>query len=101
MQVPKAVFHEGGKTYVVDARYFLQDTEEGDRVEVIYETDHPEKAVVYRFWGYWLTWRELLGTTLVYIALFQVAVALTKNPTPEALMEQLEYKPGKKKKYKE
>jgi hypothetical protein len=85
----------------VDARYFLRDLKNGDRVEVIYETDKPEKAVVYMFWGYWISWGELIATVLIYLALFQVAIAVTKNPTPESLIEQLEFKPEKKTKYKE
>lgn len=99
--IPKAVFNDGHKVYAVDARYFLQNMEEGDRVQVIYETDHPEKAVVYRFWGYWLTWGELIATVVIYIGLFQIAVSVTRNPTAEALMEQLDYVPEKKKRYEE
>lgn len=99
--IPKAVFNDGRKMYAVDARYFLQNLEEGDRVQVIYETDQPERAVVYRFWGYWLTWGELIATVVIYIGLFQIAVSVTRNPTAEALMEQLDYVPEKKKRYEE
>ena len=97
--VPKAVFRSGKKEYRVDARYFLQNMGEGDKVEVIYETDYPEKGVVYRFWGYWITWEELIGTIVIYIGLFQVAVSVTRNPSAEALVEQLDYLPEKKKRY--
>ncbi len=96
-----AVFNDGHKQFSIDARYFFRELSEGEKLEVIYETDHPEKAVVYRFWGYWLTWGELLATVLIYIGLFQVAVSVTKNPTPEAVMDQLEYIPEKKKRYDE
>lgn len=99
--IPKAVFNDGHKMYAVDARYFLQNLEEGDRVQVIYETDQPERAVVCRFWGYWLTWGELIATVVIYIGLFQIAVSVTRNPTAEALMEQLDYVPEKKKRYEE
>lgn len=101
MKIPKAIFHEAGKEYTVDARYFLREWKPGERTEVIYETEHPEKGAVYAFWGYWMSWGELLATVLIYLALFQVALSLTKNPTPEALLEQLEFKPEKKKKYQE
>lgn len=100
-RIPKAVFNDGHKEYAVDARYVLRNLPEGKKEEVIYETDQPEKAVLYRFWGYWMSWGELLATIGIYIALFQVAMAVTKNPTPEALMEQLDYIPEKKKRYKE
>jgi hypothetical protein len=33
------------------------------------------------------------------VVLFQVAKALTNNPTPEALLEQIEYKEEPKRKY--
>jgi hypothetical protein len=56
-------------------------------------------AKVYNFWGYWITWGELLTSIGLFIALFQVAVAVTKNPTAESLKEQLEYKEEKKKRY--
>lgn len=96
---PKAVFTEGGKTYAIEARYFLRDLPEGKKVEVIYENEKPEHAAVYAFFGYWMSWGELAATILIYIALFQIAVSVTKNPTAEALIEQLEYKEEKKKKY--
>ena len=99
--IPKAVFNDGRKEFAIDARYFLRDLKNGDKVEVIYETDHPEKAAVYTFFGYWMTWGELIATVLIYLALFQVAIAVTKNPTPEALIEQLEFKEEPKRKYKE
>ena len=94
------MFHDGRKAYAVDARYVFRKWKKGEKTEVIYETDHPEKAVVYGFWGYWLSWGELLGTIVIYFALFQVAVSVTSNPTAEALVEQLDYKPEKKRRYK-
>lgn len=99
--IPKAVYSESGKQYSIDARYFLRNWKNGDKTEVILEAEHPDKAAVYAFWGYWITWGELIATVLIYIALFQVAVSLTKNPTPEAMLEQLEHKVEKKRKYKE
>jgi len=83
----------------VDARYVLRDLYEGKRLFVIYEESQPEKAAVYSWWGYWITAGELFGSMVLFIALFQVAVALTKNPTAESLIEQLDYNPEKKRKY--
>ncbi len=97
--IPKAVYREAGKEYAVDARYFLREWKQGERTEVIYETEHPEKGAVYAFWGYWMSWGELLTSVLMYLALFQVAISLTKNPTPEALIEQIGEKVDKKRKY--
>ena len=97
--IPKAVFHDGKKEYAIDARYFLRDVQNGDKVEVIYESEQAEKAKVYLFWGYWITWGELWATIFIYLALFKIAVTVTQNPTPETLLEQLESKLAPKKKY--
>ena len=99
--IPKAVFSDGRKQHAIDARYFLRSLKEGEQVEVIYESDRPDLAAVYTFWGYWLGWGELIATFIIYFVLFQIAVAVTKNPTAEALIEQLEYKEEPKRKYKE
>lgn len=96
---PKAFFSIGINYYTVNANYYLRNVTEGKKVEVIYETAHPEKAVVYSWWGYWITIEELIGSIILFIILFQVAVAVTKNPTAESLMEQMEYEPQKKRKY--
>jgi hypothetical protein len=98
--IPKAVYSTGLKNYAIDARYVFREWKENDRTVVIYETNDPAKGAVYSWWGYWITWGEVLGSALLIIALFQVAVSVTKNPTAEALIEQLEYKEEKKTKYK-
>lgn len=94
-----ASFSVGTATYQVAADYFFRSFKEGNKVEVIYELSNPKKAVVYLFWGYWLTLGELIASIVMWFVLFQVAVGITKNPTPEALLEQLEYVPEKKTKY--
>jgi hypothetical protein len=99
--IPKAVFGYGQKNYAIDARYLFREYSEGERVTVIYEKDDPAKAAVYSFWGYWIRWDELLGSIAALAILFQVAVAITRNPTPEAVIEQMEFKEEKKKKYLE
>jgi hypothetical protein len=97
--IPQAVFNIGKKQYAVDARYVLRNLPEGKQVQVIYETPNPEKAAVYNFWGYWITWSELIGSIALLIVTMEAAKAITKNPTAEALMEQMEYKPEKKRRY--
>ena len=77
----------------------FRDFKEGERVEVIYEKEDPSKAAVYAAWGYWIRWQELLGSIVALLVLFRVAVAITSNPTPEAVIEQMEYKEEKKKRY--
>ena len=96
---PKAFFSVGTHYYAVEARYVLRDLPEGKNIEVVYEAAKPQKAAVYSWWGYWITAGELAGSIILFIILFQVAVAVTKNPTAESLIEQLYYQPEKKKRY--
>lgn len=96
---PIATFSIGANKYNVAASYPLRSVNEGDVVRVIYESANPKKAVVYSVWGYWILWDELLVSSVIYLILFQVAVGITSNPTPEALLEQLEYKPKPKSRY--
>lgn len=98
-QVAKASFTVGKMAYQVDANYLFRSYKSGERVEVIYELSNPKKAAVYAFWGYWLTMDELVASIVMWLVLFQVAVGITNNPTPEALIEQLDYVPEKKTKY--
>ncbi|MBV9987872.1 MAG: hypothetical protein JO301_09345 [Chitinophagaceae bacterium] len=88
--IPKAVFSSGQKNYAIDARYLFREFREGERVTVIYETQDLSKAAVYSVWGYWIRWQELLGSIAALVILFQVAVAITRNPTPEAVIDQME-----------
>jgi len=77
----------------------LRNLPEGKQVQVIYETPDPAKAAVYSFWGYWITWSELIGSIALLIVTMEAAKAITKNPTAEAVIEQMEYKPEKKRRY--
>ena len=97
--LPKAIYSIGINIYSVNASYPLINYHANEKVEVIVEHEHPSSAVVYRFWGYWITWGELLTSIFMAVLLFQVAVSITKNPTAEALKEQLSYQPEKKTKY--
>jgi hypothetical protein len=97
--VTKANFTVGTVAYQVDADYLFRNYQAGDKIAVIYELSNPKKAAVYAIWGYWLTLGELIASIVMWFVLFQVAVSITKNPTPEAVLEQLEYVPEKKTKY--
>jgi hypothetical protein len=94
-----AVYQIAGKQYAINADYPLLRYSANEKITVIVEHEHIEKGAVYRFWGYWITWGELAMSIIMAIVLFQVAVSITKNPTPESLMEQLSYKEEKKTKY--
>lgn len=94
-----AIFNTGTKEFSINPHYVFRNIKEGQRLTVIYETGTPEKGAVYQWWGYWITWGELVMSALLCFLLFQIAVSVTSNPSPEALTEQMEYKEEKKKKY--
>lgn len=100
VRIPFANFSIGSAKYSVKAAYPLRTLAEGDKLEIIYEAASPKHAVVYSIWGYWILWDELLVSLGIYLVLFYAAVSITDNPTPESLIEQLEFKEEKKSKYK-
>lgn len=97
--IPYAVYVHNSKTYAVDARYPLTYPTQGEKLTVIFETGTPEKASVYRLWGYWFKWDELLGSLVLLGAMYLIAVSVTNQPTPESLMEQLSWQEEDKPKY--
>lgn len=98
-EVLRAVFNTGTKEYAINPDYPLRSLKAGQSLTVIYETGNPAMGKVYGGWGYWWLWDELVLSAVLCFLLFQVAVSVTSNPNPEALVEQLEYKEEKKKKY--
>ncbi|MEI8075056.1 MAG: hypothetical protein WCH78_09925 [Bacteroidota bacterium] len=98
-QIHLAEFSNGYKNFKVKADYYLRSWKNGEKTEVIYETEHPEKGAVYGFWGYWIGLGELIASVVFIVVSYQIAVSITKNPTPEALLEQLNYKEPNKPRY--
>ena len=98
-QEPFAFYHTDKKDYSVKAGYLFRKFSEGEKVDLIFEASRPKLGAVYSWWGYWITIGELLFSVGLLIVMVYIAISVTKNPTPEALMEQLNYKPGKKRKY--
>jgi len=98
---PLAVYSTGKKTYSVKASYLFRNYKEGEVVDVIYELSQPEKGAVYSWWGYWFTWVEILFSLILIFAFYKISAAVTRNPSPESLLEQLNYKPQKRKKYED
>jgi len=98
---PYAVYSVDEKKYSANAEYLFKHYKEGENVRVIYEASQPEKGAVYSVWGYWLRWGELLFSILLLVVMYRAAVAITSNPTPESLIEQLEEKPAHKEKYRD
>ncbi len=98
--IPEADFAVGKINYSVDVNYVFRRFTEGEKATVIYDNQNPKNAALYNIWGYWLRWQELLFSLVLIIGLFQVAVQITNNPTPEALLQELEgRKRVKKRKY--
>lgn len=96
----KAVYIINETTYTINAAYLLRHLKENEQVIIIYDTSNPSSATVYTWWGYWLQWDELLASILIPIILLYAAKAITGNPTPEALIEDIEMdKPVKRRKY--
>ena len=86
--------------YSVKAAYLFKQYKEGEKVDIIYNTGDPSDASVYSRWGYWIRWKELLTFLAIFVGLYQIAAALTSNPTPEALIEELEGREKKPKRRK-
>ena len=96
--VPKAFFSVDKLQDTINAYYPLRHLSEGEPVTIIYQPSDPSKAAVYKLWGYWLQWDELLASVFIPFILFYAAKAITAGPAPEAIVEQLEMrKPGKRK----
>jgi hypothetical protein len=96
-KIPEAVYNVDGKNYAIDASYILRDLTEGRKLAVIVNMSKPTNASIYSIWGYWLKWGELLVSITLLLVLFYVAYVLNINPVPEAVLEQMEELPVKKK----
>ena len=96
----KAEYMINGEQHFAPVNYLFRDIKAGDRVQVIYEASQPKYAAVYSWWGYWIRWQEVLVSLLFFFGLMKAATAITSNPSPESLIEQLENKhEGRKRRY--
>lgn len=75
-----ANFREGSNEYNIDAGYILRSYTDGEPVQVIFDKQNPEKAVVYSWWGYWLTPGEFIASILIPVAFWFITHAITRNP---------------------
>ena len=85
-----ATFLVANKIYTINANYFLRKLKNNQKIEIIYVPHHPEKAAVYSLWGYWVCWGELLMSTILLLALYQLSVSITQNPSAETIKSQQE-----------
>lgn len=84
-----AEFSDGRTTRYASVPYpFLHRP--GERVVVIYEASDPAAAKQYGVLGYWIRFGELIASLLIVVVMYYIAVSITSNPTPEALMEEME-----------
>ncbi len=90
-----AAYKVDNKNYTINANYVFRKLQLNEEVKIIYNPAHPEKAAVYSFWGYWFTWGELLLSSVLMFALYQLAVSITKNPNEDEIEDDDEVKSRK------
>lgn len=93
----KAEYVINGKQHFAPVQYACRNVKARDRVQVIYEASQPDYATLYSWWGYWIRWQEILASLLIFFGLMKAATAITSNPTPESLIDQLEGKEAPRK----
>jgi hypothetical protein len=99
-EVLKAEFSDGYKNYYVDDfGGYYSGHQPGDKITIIYEPKNPKGAKQYSFWEYWMTIQEFFWSLVLLAVSWSAAYSITQNPTPEALLEQLEYKEPDKPRY--
>lgn len=94
-----AEYSDGYQLHHIQVDPIFGDRQLGEKLTVIYEPKNPELAQEYAFIGYWMGLNELFWSLLLLAVSWGAAVSVTKNPTPEALLEQLEYKEPDKPRY--
>jgi hypothetical protein len=87
------------KQYTINADYPIRKLKDGERIELIYNPAKPEMAAVYRLWGYWFTWGELMMSVVLLLGLYKLATSITQNPTEAALKDQMETPDEPQRKY--
>jgi hypothetical protein len=84
-----AQFSDGKASRFAEVPYpFMHSV--GEKVTVIYEASDPSKAKQYGVVGYWISFGELIASLFIVAVLYWIATSITKNPTSEALLEELE-----------
>lgn len=94
-----AEFSDGYKKHYANVDHSLGEHQLGEKVTVIYESKNPNRAKEYTFIGYWMGLNELFWSLLLLAVSWSAAYSITQNPTPEALLEQLNYKEPDKPRY--
>jgi len=89
-QRPEVFFTVDTTGYKANAAYVFRRLKENEEVMVIYDTLKPANAAVYKWWGYWLQWDELLASILIPLVFYFGASLITRHPTPKTLLEEME-----------
>ena len=97
--IARAFYKINGESFSIPAIPVFSNFSEGETVQLICEASVPSKAAIYRFWGYWMSTGELIASIILPWAFLFFSKAITGNPTPQALLEELDDKPIKKTKY--
>lgn len=99
--VPTVQFSDGRNPHSANAAYIFRSYVEAQKVPVIYEASQPEKAAVFSWWGYWITWTESLFSLLILVVFYFAAVSITSNPDAETVKARESYVPQKRRKYED
>jgi hypothetical protein len=91
-QMAAVFFIVDASNYQAKASYLFRNLKKNEKVTVIYDTSKPANAAVYKWWGYWLQWDELLASILIPFVFYFGAALITSHPTPKALLDNLEEK---------
>jgi len=94
-----ASFNEDGKTYHLSLSKEKFQNQIGQRIDIRYELNQPEHAVLDQVWGYWVLPNELAFAGGIFLVLLGVAYATTHRPDPDSLKEQMGYKKENQGKY--
>lgn len=94
-----AEYSDGYKMHHIRVSSLFREHQLGEKLTIIFEPKNPELAQEYAFLGYWMGLGDLIWSLVLLGISWGVAVSVTQNPTPEALLEQLNYKEPDKPRY--
>lgn len=85
-----AEYKDNKKVYKIEVYDIFHNYKVNQKVKIIYEKSQPEMGTIYTFWGYWLSIGELIASILIPISFWFIAHSITKNPTQESIIEEME-----------
>lgn len=83
---PHVIFIEHSVEYKIQLeKYFWDSFQENGPVKIIYSVANPNEAAYYSLFHYWLLWKEILLSIVVFLILFFGAIAINKNTENETI----------------